>query len=368
MRTETFQSVLQAVTRALGYDPARDLSPARAATFCGYINQRIKEGWKWDFWPELMVTEARLYRPPWLSTEAVTAGTERFYYPAGNYYQALTASTNQPPALVQADGSYVENSAYWAASSATYTGPWWQTGMAFNVGDKAQNPNDGQVYQCISAHTAGATFDATKFGVLTPFDKYVAFDQVLANGTKLTPIDEVAGAYRRNPKVFTNNPAPLPKVISDKGVQFDWRAPVTVWLNYRLRPSVFTTALFSSTTAYAAGVTIYDASGTGNCWISATATTAGDTPTSAPSKWTLVPMPAFLTSFIIRAVMSDALRDQKQTDRADDELNNAYAELQDLQDRVLAAQGQYDTASAVVYGGGPVPSFNNTVSIANVTH
>ena len=356
MRTITFQSVLYGVVRALGYDPARDLTAARAGTLCEYINQRVIEGWKFDFFPEWTVTEQRLYRAVYASATAYTATTEVYFYPTTQYYQALQASTGQAPALLQADGvTYYENGAYWALSAATYSASPWQPGIAYGVNSasnqlpyQVQNPNDGLCYQCIAAHTSGSSFDATKWGVLTPLDKYVGYDQ-----TGLTAIGEVKLAARRNPKVRTNNPGYLDFVPSDNGVQFDWRAPNVVWLQFRRRPPVFTTTLYSSGTAYAAGVTVYDANGTGDCWTTTATTTAGQSPTSTPAKWSKVQFPAILGNFVKRAALSDALRDQKQTDRAAEELTEAYAELQDVQDRELAGQGQFDTASAQVYGGGP---------------
>jgi hypothetical protein len=360
MRTVTFKSVIDGICRALAYDPARDLNASRFAALTEYVNQRVIEGVKFEFWPELMATEQRFYRPKYDATEAVTAGAERFFFPANAYYQALQASTGQLPSTTTDGVNYTENSAYWAVSAASYTGTLWIPGLTLAVGNKVQNPNDGLIYQCIVAHTTGATFDATKFGVLTPLDKYVAYDQA-----GQTPLDEVRGAYRRNPKTFTNNPAPLDFVPSDKGVQFDWRAPVSVWLNFRQRPPQFSSTLRSDAVSYAAGVTLYD-SATQDCWTSTAAITPGQSPTSTPSRWQKVLFPALLASFVKRAALADALRDQKQGTRADDELAQAYEELQDLQDRTLAAQGQFDTAGVVAYGGGPRASYSNYVTLTSV--
>jgi hypothetical protein len=69
------------------------------------------------------------------------------------------------------------------------------------VGDKARNPSDDVMYQCFTAHTAGATFDATKFGALKSFDRYIAYEQTQA-GVALTPMDEVKMVTQRNPRVW----------------------------------------------------------------------------------------------------------------------------------------------------------------------
>jgi len=367
MRTVTFKSVIDGICRGLAYDPARDLNASRFASFVEYVNQRIIEGWKFAFWPELTPCEQRWYRAFYSPTEAVTggsatvAGTERFYFPTGQYYQALQASTGQLPATTADGVTYVENSAYWAASAATYSGPLWVPGLALTVGMQVQNPNDGRMYQAIVNHTAGATFDATKFGILTPLDKYVAYDQ-----TGLTAISEARQpAHRRNPKVYTNNPGPVTFVPSDKGLQFDWRAPASVWLEYRTVPPQFTSTIRSDTATYASGVTVYDTA-TQDCWSSVAAINAGESPTTTPAKWSKVQFPALLASFVKRAALSDAIKDQKQTSRAADELEAALEELQDTHDRILEAQGQFETAAVVAYGGGPQSSYSNFVTLTSV--
>lgn len=361
MRTVTFKSVIDGICRGLAYDPARDLNASRFASLTEYVNQRMIEGWKFAFWPELTACEQRWYRPWYAAAEAVTAGQERFYGPTGQYYQALQNSTGQKPATTTDGVTYVENSAFWAVSAATYSGPLWIPGLVLAIGDKVQNPDDGRMYQCIAAHTTGAVFDATKFGILTPLDKYVAYDQA-----GLTPISEgKQPAYRRNPKVFTNNPGPLAFVPGNNGLQFDWRAPVSVWIEFRPVPPQFASTIRSDSPAYAAGVTLYDTA-TQDCWTSLAAINPGESPTSTPAKWRRILFPAILASFVKRAALSDAIRDQKQTGRADDELVAAQEELQDTHDRILEAQGQFETAAVVAYGGGPASSYSNYVTLTSV--
>lgn len=342
-----------------GMDPGRDLNAARFAAITEYVNQRLEEGWKFEFWPGCTLTDQRYYRPQWSVTEAVPAMAERFYVPAMNYYQALQGSTGQPPANF-VNGVWVENSAYWAISAAQYFAGVWLPGTSYGLnGDgsglpyQVQNPNDGLFYQCIVAHVSGATFDATKWGVLTPLNKYVPFVQ-----TGLPVIGEVKLASRRNPLVNTNNPGLLNYVPSNNGVQFDWRAPVSVWLTYRPPVPQFTSTIRLDTVSYASGTLIYDAA-TRDCWTATAAIAPGQSPTTTPNSWSRVLFPDFLGNFVKRAAFADTLRDQKQNSRADDELNAAYEELSTVQDRILSAQGQYDTAAVVAYGGGPASAYSN---------
>lgn len=381
MRTVTFQSVLNGITQLLGMVPSRDLNPNRAAALVEYINQRMVEAWRWDFWPEWTVAEQRYYRPLYDATQTVTAGsvgsgnivtggTEVYFPASGQYYQALQnqAPAAQAPAILT-NNVWAENSAWWALSRQSYasglvTGTLWQNGQtswsptmtpnpatmwtpntAYVVGQQVTNPNDGNGYQCIAAHTSGASFDATKFGVLFPFNKYVGYEQTQGS-TALTPIDEVKGVWRRNPRVFTNNPGPLGWSPSDAGVQVEWKAPNMVWVEFRLRPPVFTASIWSSTTAYAAGALVYAPATSGECYVALAATTGAE-PSANPALWKRQVMPAVTASYVKRAAFADALKDQKQTDRAAEELQEAQQEIMDAWDRL---QGVADQAAVVAYG------------------
>lgn len=345
MRTVTFQSILTGIATGLGMDPARDLNPARAAALTEYVNQRVLEGWKWEFWPEWTVVEQRAFRPVYDVAETVAAGDERLLPGAQTYYQALQASTGQSPATLTGT-VWVENSAYWAVCAASYSASDWVTGTVFTAGLQARNPEDGLFYQCHTAHTAGAAFDATKFGVLTPFDKYVAYEQ---DGE--TPIDEVKQASRRNPRVFPANPGRIPFTPSDKGIQFNADAPAQPWIEFRKRPPVFTSTRYSATTTYALDALVYSTT-SGECYKSLQVNNLGHDPSGASAAyWERVQFPAILANFVKRAAMVDALNDQKQTDRAAQKLRDAYEELEDASDRALAAQGQFESATVVAYGG-----------------
>lgn len=347
MRTVTFQSVLWGAARLLGMDPTRDLNAQTAARLVEYINRAVAKGWRFDQWPEWTLTEQRFFRPEYDATEAVVATVERYFIAADKYYQALQASTGQLPATLQADGTYQENSAYWAECKSVYDSTLWATGQVLAVGDQRKNPSDGKFYQCHTAHTAGATFDATKFGLLTAFQRYVAYDQTEANGTPLTVIWEAPNpcAFRRDPRVYPNNPWPLTTSRNDLGITFASCPVNVVWLRFWTKPPEFTSTLISSTATYAAGVSIYDPA-TGDCWKSNQAISAGQSPTTNPEKWDKIQFPFVLSAYVKRMAQADVLRDQKQTSRADDETENAEAELQDEVDKAMTGQGIYETATA----------------------
>lgn len=342
MRTVTFQSVLNGVAMLMGMDPNRDLNTPRANTLTEYINRRVAEGWRFDFFPEWTVAEQRYFRDPFFAGDFITAGDERYFQANGLYYQALRNMPlgDQAPATLSPD-VYVENSAYWAESRQSYEARDWSTGTVFAVGDKTRNPDDNLQYQCHTAHTAGAAFDPTMFGVLKAFDKFVAYEQ-----TGRTPIDEIKQVSRRNPRVFRDRLGKLDITPSDNGVQVETRAPSIVWVEFRLRPPVFTATRWVNGTAYDQGALVYYPP---DCYVSAIGN--NDQPVDGMVNWIKVPFPMLLESFVKRAVYADTLTDQKQQDRKGVELNEAYALLSDAVDYALAQQGQAESALVQTYGG-----------------
>lgn len=279
MRTVTYQSVLWGVARRLGMEPNKDLNRTRAATLTEYINSRLAEAWRWEFWPELTLCQERFYRPDYAADETIVTGDERYDATSGAYYRALQ---DQDPA---AEG--VSNAAYWEAAS--------------------------------------------------DLDKYVAWEQA-----GLDVIDAVKRASKRNPRVYRTSYGPIHWWTSERGVQLGPDTPSSVWLEFRTPPAMFTSSEWAAATAYTAGQRVY-LPANGQCYI-ALGNTTGDNPASSPDEWEQIEFPAVLAGYVMWAAMTDGLRDQKQTDRALAELAQAREELQDLVDRELDGQGQYDMA------------------------
>jgi hypothetical protein len=341
MRTCTFQSVLHGTARLLGIDPGTQaLTSAMAAQITEFINRRVAEGWTWDFWPEWTVTEQRRYRPVWDAATTYTAGTELDHIRSSRYVQAIQGSTGEEPY----DGSNVLNAAYWAECATDYSATDWTAGTVYAVGAQLRNPSDGLYYQCHTAHTAGTTFDASKFGVLTAFDKYVSYTQA-----GRTVIHEVQLASKRSPRTHPTKPWPVNFSLSTNGVQFGPDAPDEVWITFRLAPPQFTHTPYSAGSTYALGDLVYLAA-TGECYRSLAAANTGNTPSSSSAWWVKVDFPEILADWTKQAAYSDLLRERKNTLRAQMELNEAKATLMDTLDQVLDAQGQYSTASVHTYG------------------
>jgi hypothetical protein len=243
------------------------------------------------------------------------------------YYQSLqAANTGNSPSV-----GGVENSAWWAACKTQYAAPDWLPNTPYNcvngAADQVRNPADNQFYQCIASHTSGATWDATKWGLLRPFNKYIAYEQ-----TGLTAIGEIFRAWDKDPRVTTQRRT-FPFWLSEDGVQFSVLAPAVVWIFFRIRRPVLTGDAWDSTAAYASGAQVYYAAvsgGTGNFYTANQATAAGESPASAADKWDKVEIPYFLQGYLKEGGYADWLTADGQGDKAQqlEPLASSYLELE----------------------------------------
>lgn len=80
----------------------------------------------------------------WSSATSYVMGAVVYYPPAGQYYRALVAHTNQAPVV---SGSL--NTAYWTPAATSY--PAWDSGRTYAVGDMVAH--DDLLYRCTAANT-----------------------------------------------------------------------------------------------------------------------------------------------------------------------------------------------------------------------
>ncbi len=310
--SDIFRAVCERMQEHFAKLQAEDWVKLRTA-----LNQALRHGWEIEKWPELLRAEERALRLAWASGTAYIAPTatvaqEVYFILAKKYYQSLQASTGQAPATVS--GSTVtENSQYWAECKTAYSANDWATGTVFAVGNQTRNPSDDRYYQCITAHTAGASFDATKFGVLTPFDRYLSKVQ-----TGKTAMGLVYGAYDRNPRVFTNT-TEYEVNQSENGGQF-MEDVTKVWVEFQARVPRLWGDVFSTTATYTAAVhQIYftvTAGSAGNFYDCAVTTTAGQSPTTTAASWTIVDLPWWLQEYLIEKTYWHYLVSDGQHDKA----------------------------------------------------
>ncbi len=290
MRTVAYKSLLEGTLRLAGIDPA---SPATSDKLkvMEFLAQALRQGHEHWRWPELLVTEERFYRAVHVlgtvyAAPTTTAAVEVYFPATDKYYQTLKLATNQAPATL-VDDAYELNSAYWAECAANYDGPDWADGEAYALEDVVRRPSDGRFYACHTAHTASGTFDATKFGVLTDFRRYVAFEQ-----SGKTAIEAAIGAWDKDPR-SQEDALPVDFAIDNEGVQFAPDAPSSAWLQYRVRCPEFTYGAEWSATGFASGYQVYHTT-TGELYRASSAAVSGDVPGVA-ALWVKLDVPYWLS-------------------------------------------------------------------------
>lgn len=333
MRRVSYSSVLaEAVQRATA-----DASADRglAASMNVFINLWARKFWTKVFWPEWSPVERRQFRDTWSSATTYAAGTtaaavEVYFPPTDSYYQSLhAANLNNAPATLSG-GSYTENSAHWAISTPSYSNSAWAASTIYAVGDNVVNPNDGNPYQCITAHTSTSTFDASKFGILTPFLRNISLTQ-----SGQTEIAEVEGVYDQNPEVITN--AVRQKFRLATGGIIARGSVQRPWLRFRKICPSWTGANYSSTTAYVVGDQVYY--GTTGDYYTCIQNGTGNAPT-VTAFWTRIDFPYALRNMVAQAAYAEWLKGDGQNQKASAEMAVAQGLLNGELDLLERQQGQ----------------------------
>ena len=346
MRSVPFQEVLPGTARLLGMNPSADLNTNRAATLTEYLNAVVKPAWQFDWWPEFMACEPRTWRNAYTVGEFIAAGAERYHIGSGAYYQALQTqpAATQPPATFSA-GVWTENSAYWALCKTSYNAALQVSGETLAVGDQRHDAESGQTYQIVTGHTtASTTVDTTKAGVLTPWAHYLSFQQ-----EGQTAIGTVKGVYRRDPRAFPTRSGKLNHRLNHQGIVVTVDGiPAQVWVEFRLRPPVFTSTPWVQPTSgngYDLGALVYYQGG-----VFKSAFGENEAVVDGVVNWIEVGFPEILADHCKLAAAARALTDQKQNDRKTDFLRDAQDELERVRDQEITSQQEPEAAEVMTYG------------------
>ena len=304
MRTVTYQSLLDRIAAYMGESDGLDVEEAALANT--KINFFARLGWKFFFHHDITPIEKRYFRPAYSASENLVAGDER-YYPASNlYYAALVDQTPaaQPPATLSG-GDYATNLAYWADADPDPTGEDWVTTTAYALGDKVRKPADGLIYQCHTAHTAGGSFDDTKFGLLNAFVRSIDYTQA-----GQTAIGDVRYAWDHNPEA--NRAAQRLRFrLRRDAIQMLGQVNV-VWLEFRPPVPAWAGPVRSDSATYAAGVTVFDAA-SGDFWTSNTSIAAGESPATTPASWDQVEFPEYLAEYTAQSAYAMMTNREQET-------------------------------------------------------
>ena len=324
-----------------------------------FCRKRLEVSWRHHFWPDLAVCEQRFYRLAW--------NAEQTYYPAvagvdnsaNEVYWALTGQyfaplQTVPPNTPPTDGYGNVNMTYWAItqqyaiqpdpSGTQYNQPVanvlpWSSTTTYFQGNAVQYANN--VYVLFTANVLGdLPTDAANWGLLPPFVACIPYEQTGFNAFSL-----VEECFSANPAATTRGNT-LDWMLNNNGIVV--RTVIAyAWVQYRLRCPKLSGVNYSSSTAYAAGAQFYYGSATlpGNFYNVVTATNAGDTPDSAPAKFSVVAIPRIFHRYLVLGMAADWGTYQPPADPQAPQMAQvnealAQAELDDVKSQYVGQMGQ----------------------------
>lgn len=306
MNAISFVTVLSGAADLIGLDRA-NISPGDFRIIRDLADKRLHTAWEFNNWPELMRVERRYYRQLWDATTAFVAGDQRYYPGPLKYYQALTASTNQPPATYSI-GVWTTNLAYWAELFTGYTADNYSSTRTYVQGEQAYNPATDQYYQLFAVNSLNnPTTDTTRWGLLTAFDRYVAYSQ-----PGKTVIGEVHWVGKNNPRITTKN-REYSTFLSENGVQV-LTPSTSAWIEYKQVCPQLKGDFIDLTLAYPAVGQIYFSDG--NFYDVLSTTAAGDTPVTQPTEFSVVQIPLIFSRYLQLGIYSDFLKVDGQEDKS----------------------------------------------------
>lgn len=148
-----------------------------------------------------------------------------------------------------------------------------------------------------------------------------------------TEIDVVLDVYSATPTT-SSAPRRLGWILTSEGIQLTTAtSTAAVWVWFRKRVPRYTGATLSTSSAYAVGDRVYytTTAGAGNYYVCAATATAGQTPDTHASKWTIQSIPYNFFEYAIQASFADWLRSDGQRSAAS-------------QEQAMSAQSVFDDA------------------------
>ena len=327
MQTVTYKSVRDAAAKLDGVPPS-ELGTADKLRIGEFVDEAARLGSNNFWWPELMKSQRRLYRAAYVDATAYVATKEVYFYASDKYYQALKSTTGKPPAT---GSPLAENSAFWAALATSYSGNDYDNSIAYATGDRVKYLSDGEYYQCHTASAGNFPTNASFWGKLTPFIRYVGYEQT--GEEKLGSIRYVTD---KDLLIFLDYTMYEFK-LDTLGAVITGTAPNRPYLYFKTRPSRFSGDDYSATADYVAGDFVYYGT-TGECYENIFACT-GVVPTDK-TKWTKQDMPIFLAQFCSHWAYGSLEGSRMQNEAEEAAKEDAWDLLMVEKDLIVRAQRQ----------------------------
>jgi hypothetical protein len=330
METTYFGDILQeAANEVTALDPDNlDTNEFRAIRRAA--NSRLQHAWNYHFWPDLMKLERRYFRPDVTGNE--NAGDIAYYPPLQKYFQALVST----PGVLPDDPNALS---CWTEAETSYQADTFSGTAAYVQGDQVQYGDD--FYQLFAASATGVLpTDATQWGKLVPFDKYIPYER-----DGFTSIGVVTAAWSANPRTTTRGNE-LNWSLSENGVQI--LTPINyAWLEYRTRcPVLFGDLYDASFDGYDAGWQIYfrddQANIRGEFHDVLGPVNPGQNPENAPSLFSRILLPRIFHNYLVNGLAADWMRGPGGAAAQDVDEQEALAEaaLEEQKSLLVGQQSQ----------------------------
>jgi hypothetical protein len=196
-----------------------------------------------------------------------------------------------------------------------------------------------------AANTGNTPAEGAWWTAATDYDRVINLDQAGE-----TPIGTVFSVSQRNPNT-SSAPFNLGFTMTGDGIQLSSLAPVSVWVKFRRKPPVFTSAEWDDTeTGYVAGSLVLASDG--ECYKGLQAVPTGTDPAggAAPTYWEKVGFPEMLAPFVKLGMRADALKTMGQDEKAEAQEFAAFEELVRKLDVEIGQQDQVPRVKMAGYG------------------
>jgi hypothetical protein len=333
METTDFEDILrEAASEVTALDPD-NLDAPEFRAIRRSAKRRLEIAWEFHYWPVLTRTEQRFFQPDYSAVTAYQASALVYYPPTQNYYQALQAVMGVAP--VDSLGNV--EAAYWVEAQTSYSADTFSLTGSYSQTNRVQYGD--QIYQLFVAGpvTGVLPTDSTQWGLLTPFDKFVPYEQ-----TGETALGLVTAAWSANPKTTTRGNE-LNWNLSENGVQI--LTPINfAWLEYRIRCPKLAGDIYDATAQYAAGQSVYfsSASTPGNFYTATSNNLPTFSPESSPGTWGILSIPRIFHKYLVHGAAADWLRGPGGGSAEDvaEQMAIADAALEDQKSLLVGQQSQ----------------------------
>lgn len=339
------------------------------AAFLGHLDHALAEGWRAEWWPDLMTIEKRYFRPvyspsltPFFGSETegfgsleevfgqdgstISAGGEYYWPLTKSYYLTLRDFEASSPTTDPTDEDGELNTAYWIECSPNFSGDFWEDDETYAVGDIVEYSRTGLCYAVHTLPPVGtAPTETAYWGMLTNFDRTLDFDQ-----EDQTAIGDIRGLYSAHPLRSTDYEGIDHLTMDNKAwVRDAW---AHVYVDFRRRRPDLTGDDYNAASAYSEGDQVYwdnDGAIEGNLYRANDEVAAGETPTSTPDVWDVVEIPKFLQAYLAWSAASKFLVGDGADERKAMFEATAEGYLQLEADNVYRQQSQVPAISPRTY-------------------